>query len=217
MRLLLVEDEPLMSQALAKGLRRESIAVDIAKDGEEALYRIEINEYDVVVLDRDLPKVHGDEVCHTLVHQHPNVRVLLLTAADAVSARVAGLNLGADDYLTKPFAFAELLARVRALHRRSYRATTPVMHRAGISLDTTRRWVERNGEHVELTRKEFGVLQELLCAAGAVVTAEQLLEKEWDENVDPFTNVLRVTVMTLRRKLGDPVAIVTIPGVGYQL
>ncbi|MCH9817050.1 MAG: response regulator transcription factor [Actinomycetia bacterium] len=217
MRLLLVEDEPMMAQALAKGLRRESMAVDVAQDGQDALDRIAVNQYDVVVLDRDLPIVHGDEVCRVLVRDHPEVRVLLLTAANTVSARVEGLNLGADDYLTKPFAFAELVARVRALHRRANRAAPPVLEAGGISMDTTKRQVERDGQRLELTRKEFGVLQELLLAQGAVVTAEQLLEKVWDENVDPFTNVLRVTVMTLRRKLGDPPLIVTVPGLGYQL
>jgi len=206
-----------MAQALAKGLRRESMAVDVAQDGQDALDRIAVNQYDVVVLDRDLPIVHGDEVCRVLVRDHPEVRVLLLTAANTVSARVEGLNLGADDYLTKPFAFAELVARVRALHRRANRAAPPVLEAGGISMDTTKRQVERDGQRLELTRKEFGVLQELLLAQGAVVTAEQLLEKVWDENVDPFTNVLRVTVMTLRRKLGDPPLIVTVPGLGYQL
>ena len=207
----------MMAQALAKGLRRESMAVDTAGDGQEALQRIAINAYDVVVLDRDLPIVHGDEVARVLVRDHPDVRFLLLTAADTVSARVEGLNLGADDYLTKPFAFAELVARVRALHRRANRAAPPVLATAGITMDTTKRWVERDGHRLELTRKEFGVLQELMLAQGGVVTAEQLLEKVWDENVDPFTNVLRVTVMTLRRKLGDPPLIVTVPGLGYQL
>jgi DNA-binding response OmpR family regulator len=217
MRILLVEDERLLADAVAEGLRREAIAVDVVYDGAAALERLSVNEYDVVVLDRDLPKVHGDEVCRTVVASASHVRVLMLTAAGELTDRVAGLNLGADDYLAKPFALAELVARVRAVGRRARAAVPPTLARAGISLDPARREVFREGHFVPLSRKEFGLLEELLRAGGAVVTTEQLLERVWDENIDPFTNIVRVTVMTLRRKLGEPQAISTVPGVGYQI
>jgi DNA-binding response OmpR family regulator len=216
-RVLVVEDERLLADAIAEGLRRESLAVDVAYDGDAALERIGVNDYDVVVLDRDLPYVHGDDVCRAVVDAGASARVLMLTAASAIRDRVDGLGIGADDYLGKPFAFAELVARVRALGRRARPAAPPVLVRAGVRLDPARREVERDGRPVGLSRKEFGVLEELLRADGAVVSAEHLLEKVWDENIDPFTNVVRVTMMTLRRKLGQPALIETVPGSGYRL
>jgi DNA-binding response OmpR family regulator len=216
-RVLVVEDERLLADAVVEGLRRETFAVDVAYDGDAALERLGVNEYDVLVLDRDLPVVHGDDVCRAVVGSGAFTRVLMLTAAADVADRVAGLDLGADDYLAKPFAFAELVARVRALGRRARPAAPPLLERAGIVLDPGRREVQRDGRPVALARKEFAVLEELLRADGTVVTAEELLERAWDENIDPFTNVLRVTVMTLRRKLGDPQVIETVPGVGYQI
>jgi DNA-binding response OmpR family regulator len=176
-----------------------------------------VNDYDVVVLDRDLPLVSGDEVCTVLVEAGASTRILMLTAATAVPERVAGLGLGADDYLTKPFAFAELTARIQALGRRARPAAPPLLERAGICLDLHRRTVTRDGRLVELSRKEFAVLAELLRAQGGVVSAEQLLEKAWDEHADPFTGVVRFTIMMVRRKLDDPPIIDTIPGVGYQI
>lgn len=217
MRVLVVEDEELLAEAVATGLRREAIAVDVALDGEAALERIGVNAYDVVVLDRDLPGVHGDEVCRTLVASEAEARILMLTAACGLRDRVDGLDLGADDYLTKPFAFAELAARVRALGRRTAPASAPVLERSGLRLDQGRRQVYRDGIYVHLTRKEFGVLGELLRADGAVVSAEHLLEKVWDENIDPFTGVVRFTVRQLRLKLGDPTPIETVIGVGYRV
>ena len=217
MRVLVVEDEVLLADAVARGLRREGLAVDVGYDGAAALERIDVNEYDVVVLDRDLPGTHGDDVCRRLVATHPATRVLMLTAAADVTDRVDGLGLGADDYLGKPFAFAELVARVRALGRRSREAAPPVLARDGLVLDPARLEVTRDGRPVRLGRKEFGVLEELLRADGAVVSSERLLEKVWDEHTDPFTNVVRVTVMTLRRKLGDPPVVRTVVGAGYRL
>ncbi|MGW3786055.1 response regulator transcription factor [Micromonospora chokoriensis] len=217
MRVLVVEDENVLADAIAEWLRRESFAVDVAYDGDAALERLGVNEYAVVVLDRDLPVVHGDDVCRAIVDAGGETRVLMLTAAAAVRERVAGLALGADDYLTKPFALVELSARVHALTRRARSATPPTLRRAGIQLDPARHEVRRDDRHVPLSRKEFAVLAELLRADGAVVSAEDLLERAWDEHIDPFTNVVRVTVMKLRRKLGDPPVIETIPGAGYQI
>jgi len=217
MRVLVVEDERLLADAIADGLRRQAMAVDVAYDGDAALERLVVNDYDVVVLDRDLPIVSGDEVCAALIDSGVDTRILMLTAASAVTQRVAGLGLGADDYLTKPFAFAELAARIQALGRRARPAAPPVLERAGIRLDQHRRTVTRDGHPVGLSRQEFAVLAELLRADGGVVSAEQLLEKAWDEHIDPFTNVVRVTMMTLRKKLGDPPVIETVAGVGYRL
>jgi DNA-binding response OmpR family regulator len=217
MRVLVVEDERLLADAIAEGLRRQAIAVDVVYDGEAAMERLEVNDYDVVVLDRDLPIVSGDEVCTSLVDSGLDTRILMLTAATAVTQRVAGLGLGADDYLTKPFAFAELSARVEALGRRARPAAPPVFQRAGIRLDPHRRTVTREGRPVALSRKEFAVLTELLRADGGVVSAEQLLERAWDEHADPFTGVIRFTIMMVRRKLGDPPVIETIPGSGYRI
>lgn len=217
MRVLVVEDEELIADAVATGLRREAIAVDVALDGRAAMDRVGVHDYDVVVLDRDLPGVHGDDVCRAIVTSGLDARVLMLTAAADVRDRVDGLDLGADDYLAKPFAFVELLARVRALGRRARPAVPPVLDRAGLRLDPSRREVYRDGRYVPLARKEFGVLEELLRADGGVVSAEQLLEKVWDENIDPFTGVVRFTMMQLRKKLGDPGLVETVTGVGYRV
>jgi DNA-binding response OmpR family regulator len=216
-RVLVAEDERLLADAIADGLRRQAMAVDVAYDGDAALERLTVNDYDVVVLDRDLPVVSGDEVCTTLVDSGTGTRILMLTAATAVSQRVAGLSLGADDYLTKPFAFAELAARIQALGRRAGPAAPPVLERGGIRLDQHRRTVARDGQPVSLSRKEFAVLAELLRADGGVVSAEHLLEKAWDEHADPFTGVVRFIIMMLRRKLGDPPVIETVPGAGYRI
>jgi len=212
-----VEDEPLLAEAVAKWLRGDAHAVDVVTDGGAALERLAVNDYDVVVLDRDLPVVHGDEVCRALVESEATTRVLMLTAAAEIDDRVAGLALGADDYVAKPFAFAELAARVVALGRRSRPAAPPMLQRAGIRLDQLRREVYRDGRYVPLSRKEFAVLAELLRADGATVSAEQLLEKAWDENADPFTNAVRITIFKLRRKLGEPSVVLTEPGVGYKI
>lgn len=217
MRVLLVEDDAALSAALMRALQDQAFAVDHVGTGEEALDRAAVNAYDVVLLDRGLPGRSGDDVCRELIAQAVPPRILMLTAADAVHDRVAGLDIGADDYLTKPFALAELLARVRALARRPPRSMAPVLERGGLRLDGNRRTVERDGRPVGLTRKEFGVLEELLRAEGTVVSAEQLLERVWDENADPFTNAIRITMMTLRRKLGEPAVIETVTGVGYRL
>ncbi|OLF17837.1 response regulator transcription factor [Actinophytocola xanthii] len=215
MRILVVEDEPLLADAVAEGLRGAAHAVDVVHDGGAALERLGVHDYDVVVLDRDLPVVHGDEVCRELAGSQ--VRVLMLTAASDVDDRVAGLALGADDYLPKPFAFRELAARVAALGRRARPAAPPVLERAGIRLDPHRREVYRDGRYVPLSRKEFAVLTELLLAQGAAVSAEQLLEKAWDEHADPFTHTVRMIILKLRRKLGEPAVVLTDPGVGYRI
>lgn len=217
MRVLVVEDERLLADAIAAGLRRHAMAVDVVYDGATALEHTLVNDYDVVVLDRNLPSVSGDVVCSELTRSNDTVRILMLTAATAVADRVAGLGLGADDYLAKPFAFAELVARVQALARRSRPATPPILARNGIRLDQHRREVTRDGSQIPLSRKEFAVLAELLLADGGVVSAEHLLEKAWDENIDPFTGVVRYTIMMVRRKLGDPPLIETEPGSGYRI
>ncbi len=217
MRVLVVEDEELMADAIATGLRREGVAVDVALDGEAALEKVAFNRYDVVVLDRDLPKVHGDDVCRTLTVSASSTRILMLTASTAVPDRVDGLRIGADDYLGKPFAFAELVARVLALGRRTQAQLPPVLVRGDVALDRGRRTATRGGRELALSRKEFGVLEVLLAAEGTVVSAEELLENAWDEFADPFTNTVRMTVMSLRRKLGDPPVIETVTGAGYRI
>ncbi|AZK93550.1 MULTISPECIES: response regulator transcription factor [Streptomyces] len=217
MRVLVVEDEPRLADAIAEWLREDTHAVDIAHDGAAALERVGVNDYDVVVLDRDLPVVHGDEVCRAITGTGATARVLMLTAAAEIADRVGGLGLGADDYLTKPFAFPELAARVQALGRRSRPAAPPVLRRAGITLDPARREVFRDGRYVPLSPKEFAVLTELLRADGAAVSTEQLLEKAWDENADPFTGAVRLVVLKLRRKLSDPPVVETVTGVGYRI
>lgn len=216
MRLLVVEDEAVLARNLADGLRDAGFAVDVALDGRDAVDKVAVTTYDVVVLDRDLPGVPGDEVCRTLVDSRPRSRILMLTAASEVDDRIAGLGLGADDYLGKPFAFAELVARVRALSRRSP-SLAPVVSREDLEVDLARRTVRRAGESVLLTRKEFGVLEALVLADGAVVSAEELLDQVWDENLDPFSNVVAVTLGRLRRKLGSPPLIETVVGTGYRL
>ncbi|MFG1608853.1 response regulator transcription factor [Actinoplanes sp. NPDC049265] len=217
MRILVVEDEPLLADAVAAGLRQHAHAVDVVYDGGAALERTDVHDYDVVVLDRDLPVVHGDEVCRRIADAGGPMRVIMLTAAGSVDDRVDGLALGADDYLPKPFELRELIARVAALGRRSRAAAPPVLRRAGISLDPHRREVFRDGRYVPLSRKEFAVLTELLRADGTAVSAELLLEKAWDENADPFTHAVRMTILKLRRKLGEPPVLLTEPGVGYRI
>lgn len=207
----------MLADAIVAGLRRHAMAVDVAYDGDAALERATVNEYDVVILDRDLPAVSGDVVCAQLAQSGATTRILMLTAATAVVERVAGLRLGADDYLTKPFAFSELVARVHALARRARPAILPVLERAGIRLDPHRRTVSRDDAPISLTPKEFSVLAELLRADGGVVSAEQLLEKAWDEHIDPFTGTVRYTIMMVRRKLGQPPMIETVSGVGYRI
>jgi DNA-binding response OmpR family regulator len=216
-RVLVAEDEQVMADTIAEGLRRRAIAVDVCYDGDAALERVMVHRYDVVILDRDLPRVHGDEVCRRIVARGGETRILMLTAAAGIRDRVDGLDLGADDYLTKPFAFAELVARVSSLGRRARPALPPVLERAGIILDRPQYRAWRDGELLTLSPKEFAVLEVLMRAEGRVVTAEELLEKAWDENADPFTNAVRVAVMTLRRKLGYPPVIETVPGAGYRL
>ncbi|MCK2213728.1 response regulator transcription factor [Actinomadura sp. ATCC 31491] len=216
MRVLLVEDEQPLARYIEAGLRKHGFTVDVALDGRSALDKCELTPYEVVVLDRDLPEVHGDQVCRRLVQRGVS-RVLMLTASDAVEDRVGGLMLGADDYLGKPFAFSELVARVHALVRRSAPARPPVLRAGGVSLDPARRSAERDGRLLRLTPKEFGVLEQLLAAGGDVISAETLLEKVWDEHADPFTNAVRITVGTLRRKLGDPPLIETVIGAGYRI
>ncbi|TYK45986.1 response regulator transcription factor [Actinomadura decatromicini] len=217
MRVLIVEDERVLADTIADGFREEAMAVDVVYDGDDALERTSYNEYDVVVLDRDLPGVHGDDVCRTLVTRRSPARILMLTAAADVDERVDGLSLGADDYLPKPFVFSELVARVRALARRSGPVVPPVLELRGIRLDPYRRRAARDGRELRLTKKEFAVLEELLRADGGVVSAERLLERAWDENIDPFSNIVRVTMATLRRKLGAPPVIETVTGSGYRL
>ncbi|MEU9256694.1 response regulator transcription factor [Streptomyces sp. NPDC048270] len=217
MRILLVEDEELLAEAITEGLRLESFTVDAVHDGASALERLRSHEYDVMVLDRDLPVVHGDEVCRRAVAASGEVRVLMLTVSTTIAERVDGLSLGADDYLAKPFAFGELVARIRALGRRSTSVVPPVLERSGIRLDPRHQEVLRDGARVALSRKEFAVLEVLLRAQGAAVPAEQLLERAWDENTDPFSTIVRVTMNSLRRKLGEPDPIETVTGTGYRL
>jgi DNA-binding response OmpR family regulator len=215
-RVLVVEDQKVLADRIAEGLRDQGMAVDVAYDGEAAIEVASFTGYDVIVLDRDLPRVHGDAVCASLVAGPAKARILMLTAAAAVDDRVDGLNLGADDYLGKPFAFAELVARVRSLARRSP-SSPPVAFRGDVAIDRVRRRVSRAGQPVALTKKEFGVLEVLLAADGGVVSAEELLEKVWDEHADPFSNTVSVTVSRLRRKLGSPPPIETVTGCGYRL
>ncbi|WP_380282168.1 response regulator transcription factor [Kitasatospora purpeofusca] len=216
MRILVAEDEHMLAELVADGLRRHAMAVDVVHDGAAALERLAVNDYDVLVLDRDLPEVHGDDVCRELVAQGAPVRILMLTAAVTVGDRVAGLGLGADDYLPKPFAYAELVARIQALARRRVPPLQPVLHRAGITLDAPRRQAFRDGRYLPLSRKEYSVLEVLMRAQGAVVTTEELLERAWDERTDPFTTVVKATVSKVRAKLGEPQVIVTVAG-GYRL
>ena len=217
MRVLIAEDEPRVAAAVARGLRREGMAVDVAPDGQAALFKARVNPYDVVVLDRDLPLVHGDDVCRELAAEQPATKVLMLTAARSTDALVEGLALGADDYLPKPFRFAELVARLRALGRRRGEALPPVLRSGDLELDPGRRTATRAGAPLDLAPKEFAVLEALLAARGQVVSPEALVEQVWDEQLDPLSNTLRMTVMTLRRKLGEPALVETVRGSGYRL
>lgn len=217
MRVLIVEDEPDTAAAVARGLRREGLAVDVASDGRAGLIKADLVTYDVVVLDRDLPEVHGDEVCRQLRGLELPPAVLMLTAATDVADRVAGLTIGADDYLCKPFAFAELVARVLALGRRAPRPRPVVLQTGDVEVDSGRRRAWRAGRELRLTAKEFGVLEALIAADGSVLSAEELLTRVWDENADPFTAAVRITMSSLRRKLSTPPLIETLPGVGYRI
>jgi DNA-binding response OmpR family regulator len=217
MRVLVVEDHEELANTVAIGLRREGMAVDVAFDGDEALHRARVVAYDVIVLDRDLPGVHGDQVCKAVHDDGGRARVLMLTASGGIEDRVTGLTLGADDYLPKPFAFAELVARVRALARRSQPALPPVMTHGDLRLDPGQRVAHRNGRRLDLSAKELAVLELLLAAQGAVVSAEELLARAWDEAADPFSNVVKVTISRLRRKLGEPPIIETVTHAGYRI
>jgi len=217
MRVLVVEDFEILADTIGTGLRREGMAVDVAFDGDAALERLAVTRYDVVVLDRDLPRVHGDEVCRQIVARHAESRVLMLTAAGAVKERVDGLGLGADDYLPKPFDFAELVARIRALARRARTALPPVLETGDLTLDPARRVATRDGRRLDLSPKEFGVLECLLAAEGRLVPAEELLDRVWDEAADPFTTTVKSTVRRLRAKLGDPPVIQTVRDGGYRI
>lgn len=216
MRVLIVEDERYLAEALQAGLRLEAIAADVAADGEAALQLIDLNEYEVVVLDRDLPVVPGDEVARHLVAERPQTRIIMVTAADRLDEKESGFEIGVDDYLTKPFELRELVLRLRALARRPGRGVPPVIESAGVRLDPFRREVYRNDRYVALTRKQFSVLRVLMGADGGVISAEDLLAQAWDEAADPFTNAVRVTISTLRKRLGDPPVIHTVTGVGYR-
>jgi DNA-binding response OmpR family regulator len=216
-RVLVAEDHAGVARSIATGLRRHGAAVDVAPDGGQALFLARVHPYDVVVLDRDLPELHGDDVCRALNSEQPETKVLMLTAARTTEDVVQGLSLGADDYLLKPFRFAELVARVDALARRAGAARPAVLTHGDLRLDPARRHVARDGRALDLARKEFGVLHALMAASGDVVTTEELLAAVWDANVDPFSHVVRMTVMKLRRKLGEPGVIETVPGVGYRV
>ena len=217
MRVLIVEDELYLAEAIRDGLRLEAIAADIAGDGDTALEQVAVNRYDVVVLDRDIPGPNGDEIARTLAAAPESPRILMLTAADRLDDKESGFESGADDYLTKPFAMRELVLRLRALERRPAAGAPPVIDIAGLRIDTFRREVYRDGRYVPLTRKQFAVLEVLVAAEGGVVSAEELLERAWDENADPFTNAVRITISTLRKRLGEPWVIETVPGVGYRM
>ncbi|MBO9534054.1 MAG: response regulator transcription factor [Solirubrobacteraceae bacterium] len=217
MRVLLVEDEPYMADAIRDGLRLEAIAADVAGDGDSALQLLHLNAYDIAVLDRDIPGPSGDEVARHIVASGSGMPILMLTAADRLDDKASGFELGADDYLTKPFELQELVLRLRALARRRAQARPPVRELAGLRLDPFRREVYRDGRYVALTRKQFAVLEVLVEADGGVVSAETLLERAWDENADPFTNAVRITVSGLRKRLGEPEIISTVAGVGYRI
>lgn len=216
MRVLVVEDEPFLADAVRAVLRLEAIAADVAPDGAAALELLAVNQYDAIVLDRDVPQVHGDDVAREVVASGLGTRIIMVTAADRLDDLETGFELGVDDYLTKPFELRELVLRLRAVARRPAAATPPVLEAAGVRLDPFRREVHRGGRYVAVTRKQFAVLEVLMAAGGGVVSAEDLLERAWDENADPFTNAVRITVSTLRKRLGEPGVIHTVPGAGYR-
>ena len=215
MRVLVVEDEPYMAEAIRDGLRLEAIAADIAGDGDSALELMSITAYDIAVLDRDIPGPSGDVIAERIVASGSGMPILMLTAADRLDDKASGFELGADDYLTKPFELRELVLRLRALDRRRAHSRPPVREIVGLRLDPFRREVYRDGRYIALTRKQFAVLEVLVGAEGGVISAEELLERAWDENADPFTNAVRITVSALRKRLGEPWIIATVPGVGY--
>ena len=215
--MLVAEDERRVADAVARGLRREGMAVDVAYDGDSALDKARMHSYDVLVLDRDLPVIHGDDLCRTLRAEEPDSRVLMLTAAAGVDDLVDGLSIGADDYMPKPFEFAELVARLRALARRTHPAAPPTLTAGDIELDPARRTVTRARRPIDLTPREFAVLEALMAADGAVMSNDELVRRVWDENADPFTNSVRMTVLRVRRKLGEPQVIETVKGAGYRL
>jgi len=217
MRVLLVEDEPYLAEGIRDGLRLEAIAADIAGDGDTALALLGVNAYDIAVLDRDIPGPTGDDIAARIVASGTGMPILMLTAADRLDDKASGFELGADDYLTKPFELRELVLRLRALDRRRAHNRPPVWEVAGLRLDPFRREVHRDGRYVPLTRKQFAVLEVLVAADGGVVSAEELLARAWDGNADPFTNAVRITVSGLRKRLGDPRLIATVPGVGYRI
>jgi DNA-binding response OmpR family regulator len=217
MRVLLAEDDVALAGVIARGLRRSALAVDVTHDGSAALEKARLVAYDVIVLDRELPGVHGDVVCRALQEEGSGPRILMLTASGSVEDRVEGLSLGADDYLPKPFAMTELVARVRALARRTRPAHPAILKWHDIWLDPARHAAGRGDADIRLTNREFAVLEELITSDGALVSAEELMERVWDDKLDPFSNIVRVTILTLRRKLGDPAVIETVPGAGYRL
>jgi two-component system, OmpR family, response regulator VanR len=217
MRVLIVEDEPLMAEAIREGLRLDAIAADIAGDGKTALELLATDAYDIAVLDRDIPGPSGDEIARRIVASGSGMPILMLTAADRLDDKATGFGLGADDYLTKPFELQELVLRLRALDRRRAHHRPPVRQIAGLRLDPFRREVYRDGRYVPLTRKQFAVLEVLMSANGGVVSAEELLKQAWDENANPFTNAVRITVSALRKRLGEPPIIATVPGIGYRI
>jgi two-component system response regulator VanR len=217
MRVLVVEDEPYMADAIRDGLRLQAIAADVAADGDAALELLGINAYDIAVLDRDIPGPSGDDIAAHIVTSGSGTPILMLTAADRLDDKATGFELGADDYLTKPFELQELVLRLRALDRRRAYNRPPVREIAGLRLDPFRREVYRDGRYVAVTRKQFAVLEVLMDADGGVVSAEDLLHRAWDEHADPFTNAVRITVSALRKRLGEPWLIATVPGVGYRI
>ncbi|TQL02716.1 response regulator transcription factor [Cellulomonas sp. SLBN-39] len=217
MRVLIVEDEPDLAAAVRDGLRLEAVAADVAPDGHAALELLGVHDYAVAVLDRDVPGPSGDDVARWIVASGSGLPILMLTAADRLDDKASGFEIGADDYLTKPFAMRELVLRVRALARRAPAPTPPVLELAGLRVDPFRREVFRDGRYVALTRKQFAVLEVLVAAGGGVVSAEDLLARAWDENADPFTNAVRITISSLRKRLGEPWLIGTVPGVGYRI
>jgi len=217
MRVLIVEDEPYLAEAIRDGLRLEAIAADVAGDGDTAMELLSINVYDITVLDRDIPGPSGDEIAKRVIASGSGMPILMLTAADRLDDKASGFELGADDYLTKPFDLRELVLRLRALNRRRAHNRPPVREIAGLRLDPFRREVYRDGHYVALTRKQFAVLEVLVAAEGGIVSAEELLERAWDENADPFTNAVRITISGLRKRLGEPWIITTIPGTGYRI